>query len=313
MMDILITTPGYVDSVACTVVDGLLGLGHRVYVDHDRPLNYAEPAPVGFKPDVWIMADTDNLRGCIEPPPAGVLKVIMHGHDRFRDYNLAPNSSIKPVPYDTSACDVMFVRDLNRQETPHHYPVYPINYGIERRYQEACQPYLDGERKWAVVFFGTLSTAFRRAYLEKVKNSGMPVTYGAYQFNDPDTKWSRWIYGRYVHDPSYYKKLCDYMFGFAPIGAGWSCFRHMELYAAGCIPVIQRYAADIDSLHDFQDGENCILWSSGDELVSKLLDWQNHQGEAEQLRQRCYRYGQEHLLTRHVAQFMLDRLKGESA
>ena len=307
-MDILITTPDYVDSVSCTIVDGLLDLGHQVYTRGTQPLNYAEPTAV--TPDLWIMADTDNVQGNRLRLVGDLPKVIVHGHDRFRDYQQAPHSSVKPVPYDECDCDVMFVRDLDRKIPQNRFPVHPINYGIERRYQEACQPYLGRERKRAVVFYGTLDTAFRKSYLEKIRSSGIPTTFGAYSFNNPDTKWSRWIHGRYVHDPAYYRALCGYLFGFAPMGAGWSCFRHMELYAAGCIPVIQRYPADIDPLHDFRDGENCILWSNGEELVSKLLDWHRNITGAEQLRQRCYQYGQGHLLTRHIAQFMLDKVKG---
>jgi hypothetical protein len=309
-MRILMHTSRYVDSLACTVADGLIDLGHEVYNTKGQ-LNYGEPAQQGMY-DLYIMADTDDhkaLEGLSDTSSSPRPRLVIHAHDRWIDYLNAPNSPIKPVP--DCVCDIMFVRDLDISVGgKRDYPTYPIDYGAERRYQNACQPYVNNDsRKQAMVFYGTLSTAKRLTYLEAVKRAGIAVDYGAYNFNTPDGHWSKWVYGRYTHDPNYYKELCKYMYGFAPFGAGSSCFRHAELYSAGCIPVIQHYPDDIISLHNFVDGENCILWKTGEELIIKLLFYNEHLTKAEDLRRRCYEFGQKYMLTKYIAQFMLDKMK----
>jgi hypothetical protein len=308
-MRILMHTPNYVDSMACTIADGLLDLGHRVWNTKGK-LNYGEAAPDGSLYDIYFMADTDDQDALRWISRAGHPRVIVHAHDRWTDYLYAPNSPVKPVP--RQHCDVMFVRDLDTsvKAENNQYAVYPLDYGIERRYQEACAPYLDTPREPKVIFYGTISTARRTHYLSCLANADISVEAGTCRYVQPDNKWSEWIHGRYTHDPAYYKQLCTALFGFAPLGAGASCFRHMEVYAAGCIPVIQKYPEDIIPLHNFVDGENCILWGDEKELVEKVehyLDFDNVD-ETEALRRRCYEFGQTKLLSKHVAQYMLEKI-----
>lgn len=317
-MNIAVTTPQYVASIECSVIDGLVSLGHKVYNLNGPPLNYAEcwPIPSPDKIDVWFMLDTDNHLGLVlEPDKMGpalreAKKVIFHCHDRFTDYINAPNSPTKPVPIEKGIGAMFFVRDLDEvTKNSSDKPIYPLDYAIERRYTEACAPFIDGERKNEIIFLGTLSTAHRQRYLDAVKRKGLAVSYGTYEFNQPDGKWSKWIYGRYTHDPRYYETLCKYMFVFCGMGAGVSTMRMAETYASGCIPVIQRYPEYIVSYYDFRDGDNCILWESEKDLVEKLSHWMNKPNEAQQLRERCYQFGQDSMLSSIVAQDILDKCK----
>jgi hypothetical protein len=319
-MNIAVTTPQYVDSVSCFIIDGLLQLGHKVFNLQGPAINYAEcwPIPSPSKIDLWFMLDTDNrLALTLTPDKMGgplrsAKKAIIHGHDRFVDYINAPDSPIKPVPVGLFKCDVAFVRDLDQitlgQLNDQGLPGYPIDYTIESRYIEACAPHLEGKRKLAIAFYGTLDTARRKQYLEAIKQHGIPVSFGTYDFNEADGKWSKWIHGRYTHDPRYYEELCNYMFIFCPMGAGWSCFRHAETYAAGCIPVIQKPANDIIPYHTYEDGVNCILWETEKELIEKLNHWRNN-GDVHQLRERCYEHGQKYMTSKILAQYMLDAVE----
>jgi len=300
-------TPNYVDSSACSIVDGLLSLGHVVYNTRGQ-LNYGEAYDGRSLYDLYLMADTDDVIMARELSGKKRPRVVIHAHDRWTDYLYAPDSPIKPVP--NIECDLMFVRDLDETVWgKRSYPVISLDYAIERRYMEACDKFRDLPRENKMVFYGTLTTARRNFYLDKVRNAGLSVQYGKYKFNQPDDKWSQWIHGRYTHDENYYKALCQSMFAFAPLGAGSSCFRHMEAYAAGCIPVIQQYPEDIVGLWKFEDEFNCIMWKNEYELISKLVHYMNHPEEAEQLRQQCFDYGQEHLLSKHLAEYMLENIE----
>ena len=318
-MNIAITTTTYVESNICGIVDGLLQLGHNVYNLSGPALNYAEswPIPSPEKIDIWMMMDTDNYMGLILTPDKmgdplkGAKKIICHLHDRYIDYVNAPNSPVKPVPVDQFKCDVVFVRDLDENVrdkcVEKGLSVFPVDYSIEQRYVEATAHYLETERKMELLFLGTLDTARRRFYLDSVRNADIPIRYGTYEYNEPDGKWSKWIYGRYTHDPRYYEELCKYTFVFCGFGAGISTMRVAEAYAAGCIPVIQKYPEDIIPYYNFVDGENCILWSNEQELTQKLSYWVANPEEAEALRKRCYQYGKENMLSSHLARFILNK------
>jgi hypothetical protein len=318
-MNIAITSTNYVESSICGIVDGLLQLGHKVYNLNGPAINYAEswPIPSPSKIDIWFMLDTDNsIALALSPdkmglPLRGAKKIICHLHDRFTDYINVPSSPIKPVPVDSMKGDTLFVRDLDVATkdkcAKKGLPVYALDYTIERRYTESCVQHLNKERRMELLFLGTLSTAHRQLYLDTVRNAGLPVRYGTYEYNDGDGKWSKWIYGRYTHDPRYYEELCKYMFSFCPAGAGWTCFRHAESYAAGCIPVIQRCSSEIIPYHSFIDGVNCILWGDAEELKGKLDYWVNRPEESKQLQKECYDYGQKYMTSVILAQYILDR------
>ncbi len=204
--------------------------------------------------------------------------------------------------------DVLFVRDYDG--VPSGPNVYPIDYGIERRYIEACadpEPLL--QRPVDVMFYGTLSTAWREQKLMALRSAGFNVKYGAYKFNNPDDKWSYWIYGRYTHDPNYYRALTTAKMIFCPIGAGCTCFRHMEAYAAKAIPVIQKIPDYIQPMHKFVHGENCILWENTEDLVAKVRHYLTHENEMASLWRKCQEFADNNLTTKHVAQNMLDRVR----
>jgi hypothetical protein len=313
-MKILMHTPNYVDSISCTIADGLVDLGHKVYNTKGK-LNYGEPAPDGSLYDIYLMCDTDDQGALSRISQAGHPRIIVHGHDRWTDYLYAPNSPVKPVPL--QHCDIMFVRDLDQElHNREWYPTFPLDYGIERRYLEetASTPHYMSfvDRPVDVMFYGTLVTARRIYYLEKMVNAGtFKVEYGAYKFNDtvPNSAWNQWIHGRYTHNPGYYHELTRAKFIFAPIGAGCSCFRHMEAYAAGCIPLIQKYPDEILPLHKFVDGENCVLWENENELINKVEDYLSDRNKLIKLQANCLYYARNNLLTRHVAQYMLDKIE----
>lgn len=308
-MNILVTTVPYVASLECNIIDGLLWLGHTV-CNSTGKINYAQEYDANLDYKLWLMMDTDNdqarFAGASNRDGRAIPKIILHLHDRWTDYQNISRSPIKPIPYD-GYYSMMFVRDLPKDFSKQVLKsVYPLDYSIERRYLEATDDYRDQERLPSLVFYGTLSTAGRRNTLQTANYAGIPVIYGEYKFNTADTKWSQWIHGRYTHDPAYYQELCKHMFAFVPWGAGPSTMRLGEVYAAGCIPVIQRYPSDIIPFHDFKDGQNCILWDTEDELINKLRYYREHIDEAETLRNKCFNWGQAELLTKHIAQWILD-------
>ena len=319
-MKIAIVTTTYIDSFACCINDGLITLGHEVYNLQGPAINYAESWPVPSPAiDLLFMMDTNNELGLMIPtekmgePLRGATKVSFHLHDRFTDYVNAPNSPIKEVPVNKINTQTVFVRDLDmlteQRFKDKGIKAFPLDYAIERRYVESCGDQSKvSNRSLGMVFYGTLTTAHRQEILEATSKV-VSVKYGAYEFNTADTKWSRWIYGRYTHDPNYYEELCKYMFCFVPLGAGVSTMRLGECYAAGCIPVIQRYPSDIIPYYNFVDEENCLLWETKEELISKLEKWMKYFDDAEELRQKCYKYGEENMLSSHLAQYILKNIE----
>jgi len=333
-MNIVMITPPYVDSVSMSVTDGLLQLGHRVIDGRGLGLNYMESKSnqvfdtndESEELDLYIAADT-HTADCtasewMTKDMRLVKKIIIHGHDRWSGYENAPDCYVIPVDMSSWIAKAVFYRDWDGNHPIKMYddrqrifrgdfPIYPIDYAIERRYQETCNKHMKpySKRENNVVFFGTLSTARRGYFLERLSSSVDKVVYDAYRFNTPDGKWSKHVYGRYTHDNDYYKELCNSKMVFAPMGAGSSCFRHMEAYASGAIPVIQSYPADIVTLHNFIDGENCILWSDEKELIEKVSYYLDNPAEGEELAAKAFKYGQENLTTKHLAEYILSKLE----
>ena len=314
-MNILLEGTPYCDFQLCSIVDGLQELGHTVYDESGKGLNYMEPwiptMGTGIKIDFCIAADTNNISSMMAPK-GDLPKVVVHGHDRWIDYTSVPNSPIKPIMFQAWNCDIAFVRDLDRKQFHNtSFPVYPMEFGIERRFRQACAGTLDpaSKREFVVSFFGTLSTAGRQKVVTKLDGDFKCYFGGQATFMKPDDYWSKWVNGRYVHAPAYYDALCNSAFALSPLGAGPSCGRTYEAYAAGCIPLIQRYPSEIKQIVPFVDGENCILWDTADQLSSKVRALESKPAEMDALQRRCYEFGQNNLLSKHRAQFMLDKIK----
>lgn len=309
-MDILVIGPNYADFQLCSIVDGLQELGHEVYDASKVGRNYMDIAPNYTNFDLFLAADTDNHPSVRTETPQP--KVILHGHDRWTDYTRVPNSPVKPIRYDQWVCDMAFIRDYDgRAPAGLSFPVYPMEFAIERRFREACAGALDiaSRRPYVVSFFGTLSTAGRQKVVEMLDGEFKCYFGNQSTFMQPDNYWSKWVNGRYVHAPAYYDALCRSAFALSSLGAGPSCGRTYEAYAAGCIPLVQRYPSEIEQIVPFVDGENCILWETAGELVSKIRDLERNPTKMNSLQKKCYTFGQEHLLSKHRAQFMLDKLK----
>jgi hypothetical protein len=314
-LNILMTTPPYTASLECTIADGLIRLGHNVYnplcKSEHEVINYGVTPVDGLNYDLWIMADTyrpEGLEAIIKNPDGKPIpKVIVHGQDFYVNYNEAPNSEFKLPPTNLKA-SLVFVRDLHKD---YHIdlPTFPIDYGIERRYEDACLAYVNQKRELKTVFYGTLTTARREYFLHELERAGLGVIKGGYFFNKGDDNWSQIIKGRYTHDPNYYVNLCKFMFGFAPMGAGVTCFRHAELYAAGCIPLIQRFPDYIIPYHNFVDKENCLIWGNKEELIDRVRYYTDRPDEAEELRVKCYEWGQKYMSTAHIAEYLLTKTK----
>jgi hypothetical protein len=322
-MNIALWTTPYSDFQVCTIVDGFQDLGHTVYDLAGAGRNYMLPWPLNnsFNIDLFIMADTDNTPGLVVPTSKlgfargkKIPKVIIHGHDLWTDYLSVPNSPKKPVPYAEAQCDIMFVRDLcggDRLTTP--YPVYPFEFAIERRYVEASQNSKPMDaREFDIAFFGTPSTANRIALLNVLQTKFNCYFGDHVTFKEPDNYWSKWVNGRYVHAPKYYEALCNAKFALSPLGAGPSCGRTYEAYAAGCIPLVQKYPSDMEQIEKFIDGENCIIWETVEELIQKLESCLSDPVHLAEFQENCYRFGTEKLLSRHRAQFILDKCKEHS-
>lgn len=309
-MNILTVGTNYCDYQTCTCVDGFQELGHQVYDATRVGHNYMEIASDYTEFDLFLVADTDNHSAVVTKTTQP--KVILHGHDRWTDYIKAPNSPVKPIGFQNWNCDIAFVRDLDRgQFTGAKFPVYPMEFAIERRFREACAGALDiaSKRPFVVSFFGTLSTAGRKAVVEALDGEFKCHFGNQATFMKPDEYWSKWVNGRYVHAPKYYDALCESRFVLSPLGAGPSCGRTYEAYAAGCIPCIQQYPDEIEQIVKFVDGENCVLWSDKKELISKIRHLEHNVDELNNLQKRCYSFGQNNLLSKHRAQFMLDKIK----
>lgn len=311
-MNILLEGPNYCDFQICTIVDGLQELGHTVYDAQAVGSNYMKVPQTGVEINLFIAADTDNISS-VQMPVKGFPKVILHGHDRWLpDYSEVPSGPVKPIMFQAWGCDIAFVRDLDRKQFhATSFPIYPMEFGIERRYKEACHKelFFSKPREFDVVFFGTLTTAKRMDVLQRL-DAEFKCHFGNQStFMQGDSKWSKWVNGRYSHVPKYYEALCHGTFALSPLGAGPTCGRTYEAYAAGCIPLIQRYPKEIEQIVPFVDGENCILWDTADELIPKIRHWLQDFNELTKLQKRCYNFGHFELETKRRAQYMLDKLK----
>lgn len=317
-MDIAVIGPDYCDFQLCTIVDGLQSLGHTVYEYGGPGRNYmrSSQGPFGIGMNLedvkfFIIADTNNANACTAA--LDLPKVIIHGHDRWTDYASVPNSPIKPIRYEQWNCDIAFVRDWDGTPSP-KFPVYPMEFSIERRFVQACQQFTPWfNRHFDVAFFGTEATANRHKVLQLFKDKLFHCNFGNQcTFMEPDGHWSRWVNGRYTHAPKYYEALCDSIFALSPLGAGPSCGRTYEGYAAGCIPLIQKYPGEIKQIVPFVHEENCILWETAKELIEKVSDLINyHPDDLNELQMKCFDFSHHNLLSEHRAQFILDKMTEE--
>lgn len=304
-------TPPYSAFQEATIVDGLQQLGHEVYDATGVGLNYmlVPDGPIAY--DLFICADTDNLL-CVDQP-VSVPKVILHGHDRWVNYDNAPDCPERGIRYDMWKCDIAFVRDYDGKASGVNFPVYPMEFGIERRFIEAG----DSGRKWDerpvdVAFFGTLSTARRQKNLKYIKNklSDFNVVYSDQStYTEPDEYWSRWVNGRYNHCPDYYASLSNAKFVFSPLGAGPSCSRPFEALACGAVPLVQKYPDNIQQLYPWNNEYDCIYWESVEGLVETLLRYLSDPAAGEKLRRTSIKEGLDHRTSKSRAEYMLRKIK----
>jgi hypothetical protein len=320
MKNIAFQSTAYCDFQLCTVVDGLQDLGYRVFDLGDTGQNYLEPwDSLGPKMDLLIAADTDNVSQMFANPlfmlklGYKIPKVVIHGHDRWTDYLNVPNSPVKPVPFHGN-WDVMFVRDWDGTK-PDDKPVYPMEFGIERRFMEACDKFRKPihMREIDVSFFGSLGTANRGSKLSSLASAlgkKYNIVYNeSHTFTEPDGKWSKWVNGRYTHCEAYYEALCNSKIVLSFLGAGPNCGRTYEAYAAGAIPFIEQFPSDIIQIAPFVDEQNCLTFSDDYEMVYKIEHYLSDTKKLHDLYQLSYSFGQNHLLTKHRAQFMMDKIK----
>lgn len=304
-MNVAIIGNNYCDFQLCTIVDGLQDLGHTVYELSGPGLNYMEPdGGRGIDGcDLLIVADTYNRQAVslqVNKP-----KVIVHGHDRWGQHL----STVKPIEYHTWICDIAFVRDWDGT-TNDKFPVYPMEFGIERRYTEACVDWHRpvSERKYDIGFYGTYATAGRGKVIKQIEKKFTCDFGHNIKFCSPDSKWSKWVYGRYVHDPCYYQALTNVKFALSPLGAGPSCGRTYEAYAAGCIPLIQAFPPEIKQISAFTN-ENSVLWKTADDIIRVVKQMLRKDRALDKFQKKCHEFGQKNLLSKHRVQYMLDRIQ----
>lgn len=318
-MNIVMFSCNYYDYQAACISEGLQDLGHKVYDLSGKGLNYMEPMPKEgiSSADLFIMTDPDNIHlannNLFRDDKTKVPKVIVQPHDRWLHYNIAPEGPVKQSDYKSWVCDIAFVRDFDGNIPDSlSYPVFPMEFAIEHRYNEACRIKTNvASRDIDICFYGTLTTAKREDILHVLSNNDKIKTDfdNQHRFTDYDENWGKWVNGRFGHSPSYFKALCNSKMVLSPMGAGPSCGRTYEAYAAGAIPLIQRYPQYIQQIIPFVDGENCVLWNNKHDLIPKVEELLNDEVKLTKLADRCYKFGQENLLSKHRAEYIINKIK----
>lgn len=308
-MNILLFSSPYYEYLAASLVDGFHDLGHIVYDLRGQGFNYAEPfnPNAGISIDLFIVSDPNDGPWC-RKRYGDIPKVIIFPYDRWINYSQAPRGPVNLPDFSKWSCDIAFIRDWDGVSPGNlSFPVYPIEYGIERRYMDACARYWKpwDARAYDVVFFGTRETAKRNRILTKLEKE-LNCNFGPqWQFCQPDDYWSRWVNGRFYHCEDYFKALCDARVVLSPFGAGPSCGRTYEAFAAKTIPAVQSYPPEIKQIIPFISGEHCIAWNNVEDAVKKITDYIKDPT----LMQKGFTFGQTHLLTKHRSQYILNKLE----
>lgn len=275
--------------------------------------NYLIPYQDGVAIDLVFSMDTNNKAAVAQT--FSVPKIIFDVHDCWTNYQNIPNSPLRKYNAHEWKCDLAFVRDLNKNNFGNsEFPVFPFDFAIENRYIDACKNHIIpiNERPFDIAFFGSYLTAGRKVLLDKLVDV-FKCDFGTqYQYVSPDTYWSKWVNGRFTHNPEYFKRLCLAKTVFSPWGAGPSCGRTYEALAAQAIPLIQECPKEIIQMNGFIDGENCILWSSIEELINKLDEILNDTMKLTRLLDKSQTFAREKCLTKHRAEYVLSILKAHN-
>jgi len=298
-----------------TIVDGLLDLGHKVYDLSDVGQNFM--APIGDRDptemDLFIMADSENsemnakqfFRGGNKIP-----KIIIHPYDKWLDHIKAYTGQKRTILYEQWSCDIAFVRDLENPPQNSTFPIYPLEYGIEKRFIEACNEYIKplDERIYDVMFVGTWETANRKRFSSPLENNFKCMLGNHHRFVTPDDYWSKkWINGRFFHCLEYFETMCNSRFVICPLGSGPSCGRTYEAYAAGAIPLIERFPGEVKQIIPFVNGENCLLWTNNDELINKIKYYLSNYDILKELQYKCINFAMQNFRTKHRAKYILNK------
>lgn len=103
----------------------------------------------------------------------------------------------------------------------------------------------------------------------------------------------------------YLNTLARSKFSVALAGAGEDTLRHWEIASQGSVLCMERQSITINNA--FKDGENCIIFDSVEELISKIKKYEEDEEEYKRLRGACYLHFLKFHTTEARAQELLTR------
>jgi hypothetical protein len=303
-MNFLVVGLPYYDYLESTCVQGLMKLGHLCFGASGDTRNYLKSyrsEPI----DVFIYAPQDLARDInIE----GIPKILLWVHDKVLPDRI---NEFSPRRF---KYDLAFVREL----TEEHHNVYPINFGIEDRFYQYTEDWVNNSnsRPIDIIFQGGTSGNYphaskRSEFLDRLKIdfSKYVLDIGHDKTREPDIDYSRVVNGRHKHYSDYFKALSSSKISLCLHGAGQDCARTWESFASGAVPAIQRYT--IRHVEPWwEDGVNCIEFDNYEEFKEKVLYYlAGGHDELLEIQKRAWLFGRTYHRTEHRAHYILDKLQ----
>ena len=167
----LIISYPYYEFATATLVDGLQQLGHNTWGYNSESNNYLKPVLTYNKNKIDVVIHANPTLGDINLFPDKP-KIVLFPNDRWQIPN-ATKIKVDEFEFSKFKFDACFYRDYDGS-APDKFSdiVFPFEYGIERRYLEACKdkPKIIN-RPHDISFFGQQYIHDRRSTLRQLQAS----------------------------------------------------------------------------------------------------------------------------------------------
>lgn len=113
-------------------------------------------------------------------------------------------------------------------------------------------------KKYDLIFIGAVENRRDRQHIPQLMNELGKLGYSIY-----------FAEGNLSHE-EYMNLIKDSWFCYSPRGLGWDCYRHYEVAAVGCVPILP--LPDIERYMPLRNGEECFFVDEGVEVLSQVIE-----------------------------------------
>ena len=289
--------PPHYDYLASTLIEGLVGLGHRCIglenSNHVEKLSKSEFKQFLKKCNIIIVFQGNSVNCKFLDVSSLAVKVFVDGSD------LPSMSEMPKITF-----DYVFKRELLRLVYNKKSPiVYPLQFGVENRYTQPQKT----DFQWSASFIGSMSNFQRLAVHEYLKSLNDVSIFtggtGERAYNG--------LAGFPLETPKYFEILNNSFASIDIPGLGWDCGRTWEILGSGALLVQLR--SELIYSAKLVENEHFIAFSSLEELNNILSNIKNNSKHYDQVRKNGYRFSLTNHSSKARASYFLNILATEKS